>query len=163
MTEQGIIKNPIEAKTLIICQSTHHGNTLKIASVIANVLDAKIKKPSEVNSADLKGYDLIGFGSGIYNGKHHVSLFKLIENLERQNNKKVFIFSTATVVYKKMHTELKNELQSKGFDIINEFMCKGFMDYSFTKYVFGGLNKKRPNKKDLIDAKTFALTLKKKC
>ncbi len=162
MSEQGIIKNQNEAKTLIICQSVHHGNTLKIASVIANALEAKIKKPSEVNSADLKVYDLIGFGSGIYNGKHHVSLFKLIENLERQNNKKVFIFSTASFVYKKMHTELKNELQSKGFDIIDEFMCKGFMDYSFTKYVFGGLNKKSPNKKDLIEAKTFAMALKKK-
>ncbi|MBN1793187.1 flavodoxin family protein [Candidatus Woesearchaeota archaeon] len=145
---------------LIICQSIHHGNTMKVAKVIAEQLNAEIKKPSEVKSTDISKCDLIGLGSGIYNGKHHISLFKLVKNLELQKNKRAFIFSTASICYKKMHEPLRQELISKGFDIIDEFICRGFIDYSFIKYFFGGLNKKRPNEKDLTKAKDFALKIK---
>lgn len=162
MSNQEAIKKVLKPKVLIICQSIHHGSTMKIASVMAKALDAKIKKPSEVSERDLMAYDLIGFGSGIYNGKHHVSLFKLIENIKNQNSRKVFIFSTASFRYKKMHEDLRNELISKEFNIIGEFMCKGFMNYSFIKYIFGGLNKKRPNENDLLNAKDFAMTIKEK-
>jgi flavodoxin len=145
---------------LLICQSIHHGNTLKIAKVIAEQFNADVKKPSKVKSTDINKYNLIGFGSGIYDGKHHISLFKLVNKFEVQKNKKAFIFSTATICYKKMHEPLRQELISKGFDIIDEFICKGFIDYSFIKYFFGGLNKKRPNDKDLANAKAFALKIK---
>jgi flavodoxin len=67
---------------LIICQSIHHGNTLKVAKVLAEQLKAEIKKPSEVKSTDIKKYDLIGFGSGMYDRKHHISLFELVNNFE---------------------------------------------------------------------------------
>ena len=66
-------------KVLLICQSIHHGNTMKVAKAIAEQLNAEIKKPSEVEPTDINKYDVIGFGSGIYNRKHHTSLFKLIE------------------------------------------------------------------------------------
>lgn len=144
-------------KVLIICQSIHHGNSMKIAKAIGEVLHAEIKKPNEVKS--ISGYDLIGFGSGIYNGKHHESLFDFLVPLDIQNNKKVFIFSTASFKFMKMHKALRKKLVSKGFDIMGEFMCKGFMDYKFLKHFFGGLNKKRPNNKDIEDAKQFAENL----
>jgi len=60
-------------KTLIICQSIHHGNTMKVAKVIAEELNADLKKPSEIKLKDLDKYNLIGFGSGIYDGKHHAT------------------------------------------------------------------------------------------
>ena len=146
-------------KVLIICQSIHHGNTMKVAKVIAKELGADVKKPLEVKANDIDKYDLIGFGSGIYNGKHHISLFKLIEKFKLQKNKKTFIFTTATICYKKMAEPLKQKLIDKGFNVIDEFSCKGFIDFSFIKYFFGGLNKKRPNKNDLDKAKEFALKL----
>ncbi len=34
------------------------------------------------------------------------------------------------------------------------------MDYSFAKYIFDGLNKGRPNEKDLNKAKDFAIKIK---
>ena len=52
-------------KTLIICESVHHGNTKKIADAMAAVLNAEIKKPAEIDVGKLGEYDLIGFGSGI--------------------------------------------------------------------------------------------------
>ena len=147
-------------KVLIICQSIHHGNTMKVAKVIAAELNADIKKPSEVNTHQLSEYDVIGFGSGIYKRRHHISLFRLLNKTKPQENKKTFVFSTASSRYKKMHEPLKSELIAKGFDIIGEFICKGFMNYSFTRYIFGGINKKRPNEKDLEEAKDFAKTIK---
>ncbi len=48
----------------------------------------------------------------------------------------------------------------KGFIVISEFICKGFMNYSFTKYIFGGLNKKRPNELDFNNATDFAINIK---
>lgn len=147
-------------KVLMICTSIHHTNTLKIAKVIGEVLNAKIIKPTDVDIEILSDYDLIGFGSGIYNGKHHRSLLDLVSKLKTKNHKKVFIFSTATIPFEVMHRPLKECLIDKGFDIIGEFYCKGFMSHSFTKYIFGGLNKGRPNEKDLKKAQDFARKLK---
>lgn len=147
-------------KALIICQSIHHENTMKVAKVMTKVLGATIKKPTDVEEQDFVNYDIIGFGSWIYNGKHHISLFKLIESIDTQNNKKSFVFSTATICYKKMHEPFKQLLIKKWFTVVDEFMCKGFIDYWFLKYFFGGLNKHRPDEQDLAHAKEFALHLK---
>ena len=43
-------------KTLIICYSYHHGNTQKVAEVMAKVLDAETKAPQQTNREDLKNY-----------------------------------------------------------------------------------------------------------
>jgi len=146
-------------KTIIICASIHHGNTMKIAKAIGHVINAKVIKPEDFDLATISDYDLIGFGSGIYNQKNHKSLFDLVERLKIQNHQRAFIFSTATVKFLGMHKDLKKSLNEKGFEIIGEFQCRGFMNYSFTKYLFGGLNKGRPNEADLKNAETFAKEL----
>ena len=75
-------------------------------------------------------------------------------------DKKVFVFFTATLLVKSMHQPLNEILVDKGFVIVGEFHCKGFMTYSFTKYIFGGLNKGRPNEQDYKNAMHFAESLK---
>ncbi|MDH5266524.1 MAG: hypothetical protein OEW62_02465 [Candidatus Bathyarchaeota archaeon] len=59
----------------------HHNNTEKIASVFARVLDAQIKTPQQIDPEELQEYSLIGFGSGIYGGKHHKVLLDLADKL----------------------------------------------------------------------------------
>ncbi len=154
-------------KKLIICQSFHHGNTMKIAKVMADKLNAETKKPSEVKNEELNKYDLIGFGSGIYDGKHHNSLLDFVDKLPNGVGKKTFIFSTSGVPVAifgnsflnnysaKAHATLKNKLKSKNYKIICDFICPGFNTDIFLKY-FGGVNKNRPNEKDLASAKKFA-------
>lgn len=147
-------------KTLIVCQSVHHGNTLKVAQAMAERLNAEIRKPSEVAPGDLGAYDLVGFGSGIYNQKHHVSLLHLAQTLESRQGGKCYVFSTATTRRPEPHESLKKILETKGFEVVGEFVCPGFMDYSFTKLWFGGINKGRPNAADLERAREFASNLK---
>jgi len=73
--------------------SVHHGNTEKIARVIGDVLEADLAEPDEVDKSVISKYDLIGFGSGTYFGKHHPSLFRFVNSLPNQNGKAEFIFS----------------------------------------------------------------------
>jgi flavodoxin len=146
-------------KTLIIYISVHHGNTEKVAKVMANILEADLLQMAQVNANLLEQYDLIGFGSGIYFGKHHKSLLDFVASLPMLRNKKAFIFSTSGL--RKMrfihdfNKPLEEKLQQKGFNIIGKFSCRGF-DTSRAAMIVGGINKGRPNVKDFKQAEDFA-------
>ncbi|MCP8318553.1 MAG: flavodoxin family protein, partial [Candidatus Methylarchaceae archaeon HK01B] len=149
-------------KSLLVLFSYHHNNTEKIANIFAKVLDAQIKTPQQINPEELQEYSLIGFGSGIYGGKHHKFLLDLVDKLPQVTNRKAFIFSTSGVIKKnqpEIHLPLMEKLQSKGYMIIDEFNCAGFNTNSFLK-LFGGINKGRPNAEDLKHAEEFAQNLK---
>jgi len=75
-------------KCLIIVYSYHHNNTQKITEVFGKVLDAQVKSPQQTNPEELQGYDLVGFGSGIYGGKAHKATLKLADNLPKLQTKK---------------------------------------------------------------------------
>ena len=146
-------------KVLIIFYSYHHKNTEKVAKVIAQVLDAEIITPDQVNLEDIQDYDLVGFGSGIYGAKHHEYILDLVDNLPQVTEKKAFIFSTCAIIrLKHNHATIREKLESKGYTIVDDFSCKGFNTNSFIKY-FGGMNKRRPNSEDLQNAEEFALNL----
>lgn len=157
-------KDPLPVKSILVLYSYHHHNTEKIANVFAKVLDAQIKTPQQIKPGKLQEYDLIGFGSGIYSAKHHESLLELADNLPHVNNKKAFLFSTSGITGKsksaKDHSMLREKLLSKGYTIVDEFQCKGFNTNSFLK-LFGGMNKGRPNAKDLKNAEEFVNKLKR--
>lgn len=150
-------------KTLLIYISVHHGNTERVAKVMANILGAELLQVEQVDAGMLERYDLIGFGSGIYFGKHHKRLLDFVDKLPMTRNKKAFIFSTSGL--RKMwfihnfDKLLKEKLQRKGFDIIGDFSCRGY-DTSRAAMIVGGINKGRPNAKDLKQAKDFAGSLK---
>lgn len=148
-------------KSLIVLVSYHHNNTQKIAEVMARVLDAQVKTPEQINPDDLQQYDLIGFGSGIYAGRHHRTLRKFADELPKVVNKKAFVFSTCSNTRNapKYHSLLREKLQSKGYTILGESNCAGFITWGPYKLV-GGLKKGRPNADDLKLAEEFANNLK---
>ncbi|MHA2356467.1 MAG: flavodoxin domain-containing protein, partial [Candidatus Thorarchaeota archaeon] len=80
-------------KSLLVLVSIHHKNTEKVAKVIADVLDAKIITPRQFDPGEIQEYDMIGFGSGIYDEKHHRALLELADNLPQVSNNKAFLFS----------------------------------------------------------------------
>jgi flavodoxin len=110
-----------------------------------------------------EGYELIGLGSGIDSGRHYKELLAFVDRLQKCTNKRAFIFSTSAVFneskMKQDHSILRKQLQSKGYDVLGEFSCKGFNTNSFLKY-FGGMNRGRPNDNDLRQAAEFAHLLK---
>jgi len=151
-------------KTLIIYNSIHKNNTEKIAKAMAEELNADIIKPSEVKNYDMSDYDLIGLGSGIYSGKHHASILNLVDKLENVENKRFFIFSTSGMgesIFNRINNSLKEKILAKNGKIISIFNCPGYDVQGLFKYI-GGLNKNRPNEKDIEQAKAFVSELKPK-
>jgi flavodoxin len=150
-------------KKILIYFSYHHNNTEKIAQIMANVLEADLTTPLDINSTTLSTYELVGFGSGIYFGKHHKNLLNLVDSLPQTNNQKAFIISTSGQEGRseKFHKPLREKLLSKGYSIIGEFNCPGYDTYALTKLV-GGIKKGHPNQQDLEKATAFAINIKQK-
>ncbi len=147
-------------KALIILFSHHHKNTEKIAQVIAGAIGAEIKTPKETDPNAVLGYDLVGFGSGVYFGKLHKELLEFADELPQVQGNKAFIFSTSGEEGKgsKFHKPLREKLLVKGFIVAGEFNCQGLDTFGFNK-LRGGVGKGRPNQDDLKQAEVFAQNL----
>jgi flavodoxin len=154
--------------SIVVVSSYHHKNTEKVAARIAAVLSCRYAPPQEIIPQELSDYDLVGFGSGIYDARHHERLLALADELPQVNGKKAFLFSTDgtpralmkndTILHDKMlrdHAPLREKLQAKGYVIVGEWGCAGFNTNAFLKY-FGGINKGRPDARDLALAEEFA-------
>ncbi len=144
-------------KTIIICESVSHGNTLKVANAMAGVFQARVVKPEEFDVGAVGEYDLIGLGSGIYHGKHHKNLLELAEKLPSAD-KSVFIFSTSGKGDISQHRKLASILSSKGYSNAGEFNCKGWDTWGPFKFI-GGINKGLPNEAMLEQARDFAKSI----
>ena len=147
-------------KSLVIYVSISHANTKKIARAIADVLDAPLLEPEELDMNALSEYDLIGFGSGIYWGRFYKRLRSFIKELPAVQDKKAFLFGTCG------HNEIPSKpmetlLQKKGFTVIDKFSCLGFSTF-FLSPILGRSNKGRPNTEDFERAREFARGLKEK-
>ncbi len=127
---------------------------------MAEKINADILKAADVNLNKFEEYDIVGFGSGVYNGKLHKELSEILSKLSQQDDKKAFIFSTTgSKTYSSVaHERFRPMLEEEGFEVIGEFSCLGF-DTALTKE---GINKGRPNKQDIKDAEDFIVNIIKK-
>lgn len=135
---------------------------MRVAQVIADVLDAELKTPEMVTQESLTGYDLIGFGSGIYMGKHHRSLVNCVKGLDTLSGKKTFVFYTSGFskfpARPPFENALKEQLTKKNAHIIGTFSCRGLETYGPFR-IGGGKNKGHPDETDFNNARKFAKSL----
>ncbi|MBN1855656.1 MAG: flavodoxin family protein [Dehalococcoidia bacterium] len=150
---------------IIAYTSIHHGNTRRVAEVLADSLEAIAVDASALTARDVDGASLIGFGSGIFFGKHHQAVLACAEKCRNSNDTKAFIFSTAGFPYalarafgSDFHKDLRRLLVSGGFHIEGEFSCRGHDTYGLLRPI-GGIAKGHPNADDIEKAKAFALRL----
>jgi flavodoxin len=160
------LKGDPSMKILLLCVSVHHQNTAKIANKLSEVLNAPVKLPSDVTIEELSNYNMIGFGSGIYSQKHHPVLLNFIDKIPAEIRKTAFIFSTSGISRKfavknsidDPHKVISDMLIRKNWLIKGEYNCAGWNTNSFLKF-FGGLNRGKPDGKDLAEAERFAREL----
>jgi flavodoxin len=148
-------------KALVVCVSVSHGNTEKVARAIAEELGATVLAPEDVDVASLGEYDLVGFGSGIFSMAFHPRLRDFVRELPVAQRAKAFLFWTsggAELPFWSYKGPMIRLLESKGFDVVDTFSCRGF-DTWLPLRVVGGLNKGRPNPADLAAARSFATSL----
>lgn len=144
-------------EALIIYYSKYKENTKRIAEIIAEVIGAELIKSENLNAIETANYDLIGFGSGVYDQKQHQSIFEAIEKLDLKN-KNCFVFSTSAAGIEMYNKNAIDLLTAKGAVVKGSFSCKGFYTNKLLKMI-GGVSKGHPNNNDLTNAKNFAKKL----
>ncbi|AHH96527.1 flavodoxin family protein [Kutzneria albida] len=145
-------------KTVIVCASASHGNTKRIAEAMAQVLEAAVVAPEQIDAAELATYDLVGFGSGIFLRKFHPRLRRFAQSLPEGERGRAFVFATSGLPESRIRPftrPLARLLKRKGFEVDDTFSCRGFDTWLPFRLV-GGINKGRPNATDLEAARTFA-------
>ncbi len=143
----------------IVYASVHHGNTRKLAESMSAELSANLFTVAEADNVKLDQYELVGLGSGIYFGRHHASLCRLVDSWQNPP-RRVFIFSTAGLPFLRwfQHASLRKRLIKQGCEVVSEFCCRGW-DTVGPLWLMGGINRKHPNAKDLSRALQFARKL----
>lgn len=138
-------------KAVIVYHSSHHGNTRKLVEAIARGRDVTLVDTSAVKSADLSGYALIGFASGIYFGKFHEDVLEFAKN-NLPEDRKVFFLSTYGG---RSNTKAIEEVvKGRSAQVVGQFGCKGYDTFGPFKLV-GGICKGRPDENDLNSACHF--------
>lgn len=148
-------------KSIILCTSVSHGNSRRIAEAMGEVLGAKVVEPREIDNAELASYDLVGFGSGIYNLDFHRDLRARVDELPQQTHGRAFVFTTSGLPeppFRRYIRGFSRKLEIKGYEVVGTFSCRA-LDTWFPWAVFGGIRKGHPDEADLAAARAFAESL----
>ncbi|GLX24003.1 MULTISPECIES: flavodoxin family protein [Streptomyces] len=148
-------------KSVIVCASVSHGNTRRVADVMARALGAAVVAPGEADPAELAAADLVGFGSGVYYGRLHRTLTDLVRELPQARGR-AFVFATSGLPGLRpapFTRPLVRRLAEKGFRVDGGFTCRALDTWGPFGLV-GGVNRQRPDAGDLAAARAFAERLR---
>lgn len=143
---------------LLVVESKHLGNTLKIAKAMSEVVPLTIVNTQKAMDQNLSDYDIVGFGSGIYIGKHDKRIIKFAENL-REKEAYSFVFSTSGGADFEDNSKCLTDILTKKNNIVlGTFACKALDKFTFLKLI-GGVNKGHPDDTDFKNAQEFILNI----
>ena len=80
-------------KTAICYYSRHHGNTLKILQAMASVGEIDLIDVTRTKSAQLAGYDCVGFASGIYGFEFQKAVVEFARQQLPQSKPVFFVYT----------------------------------------------------------------------
>ena len=140
-------------KSVIVYYSKHHGNTKKLLDKIAVECGADLIDATEVKQADLSGYDLIGFASGIYYSKFQKSVLDFAEQ-NLPEGKRVFFIYTCGSMGKGYTNLIEQAVRAKNADIAGTYGCKRYDTFGPFKLV-GGIAKGHPDGGEIVGAVEF--------
>lgn len=134
---------------LIIVKSKHNDNTLKIAEAMSEAAPVTLARLEDIENYNIKNFDIIGFGSGVYMGNPDKDMLKFIDKIDYIGN--AFVFSTSmSLDYIKANERMTQILTDKGWNVLGSFGCKGF-----SKMLFFRKNKLKPDIDDFENAQNF--------
>ncbi|MHA1752443.1 MAG: flavodoxin family protein [Candidatus Helarchaeota archaeon] len=157
---------------ILICYHSKTGNTEKIAESIAKGLESfevSVRPAKDVDPNELKNYDVVFLGSGIYAGGIGKSAVNLIKNTT-SFPKNFVLFSTHANndprYYGKAFKKVEKIIKRAGSQIIGAFDCIGEnKNPKVVKLLLQSspelepaieLSKGHPNDEDFENAKNFA-------
>jgi len=132
----------------VLYYSGRSGNTMKVATVIAEALNIKAERIGKEKIELTEPVDLLFVGSGIYSHKPHKKARVLIGKLNPKMIKNAAAFGTYGN-HSEIGEQIKILLQEQGINVLGEpFVCKGAS--------VGTDNKGHPDATDLENAKEFS-------
>lgn len=144
-------------KTATCYYSRHHGNTLKILQAMASVGEIDLIDVTRTKSAQLAGYDCVGFASGIYGFEFQKAVVEFARQQLPQSKPVFFVYTYGGA--KGTGANAVAEIAAeKGCPVLGEFSCKGFDTFGPFKLV-GGIAKGHPNDREWAEAIPHDLTV----
>lgn len=140
-------------KAVIVCESTHHGNTRKLVDAIAAKFAVEVCDIAQADTIDLNAYELIGFASGISYGKFYEKITSVLREA-LPGGKKVFFLYTCAQNSGDFSESIRRLAEEKGCESVGSYGCKGFNTYGPLKLI-GGMNRKHPDENELQGAVDF--------
>ena len=140
-------------KTAIVYYSEHHGNTKKLLDAIAAQHDVDLVDITKNPSADLSGYDRIGFASGIYYSGFAKQIIAYAEK-KLPDEKPVFFIYTHGAPKGDFLKGIRAVTQQKNCPEIGEYRCQGYDTFGPFKLV-GGIAKGHPTADEIRKAVEF--------
>lgn len=138
-------------KTAVVYYSRHHGNTKKLIDALGQ--DVTAIDASQVQEADLSGYDAVGFASGIYYSKFHKTVLEFARKNLPEGKKVFFLYTCGTE--KKGYTKAIGEaVAERKAQVLGEYGCLGFDTFGPFKLI-GGVAKGHPTDEEIAGAAAF--------
>ncbi|MFH1512661.1 MAG: flavodoxin [Bacillota bacterium] len=141
-------------KTAIVYRSPHHGNTKRLLDAIQKAHPEVALIHAGEDTFAPEAYDFIGFASGVYAGKLHRMVRKVLDGIAGDGRKAFVIFTCGDPKGEKYNERFVNTLREKGFDTRGYYWCAGLDTFGPLK-LMGGMNKGRPNEDDIRGAVAF--------
>ena len=146
-------------KTAIVYYSQHHGNTKKLVEAISSQYEITLINVTEHKSADLTGFECIGFASGIYFSSFVKQILTFAEN-NLPENKPVFFMNTcgfqSPIIY---FDAIRKISRAKNCVEIGTYQCLGHDTFGPFKAI-GGIAKGHPDEDEINGAVEFYKTVK---
>lgn len=140
-------------KTVIVYESTHHGNTKKLIDAIKAQNEVDVIGYEKADKELLEQYDVIGFASGIAFSKFYKGITATAQN-ELPANKKVFFIYTCGKNSRDYSAQIRKIAEESGCVSLGSYGCTGFDTYGPFKLI-GGINKNHPDADEIQGAVNF--------
>lgn len=139
-------------KVAIIYRSRHKGNTKKLLNAIAARNPVTLINAHFVTGMDLRGYDAVGFATGVAMEQVYPEVLKAVNWLP--TGKKVFFLYTCGKPDDRYIQPLADAAREKGAEILGIYGCTGHYSFGPLRLI-GGLKKGHPTEAEMKGAVTF--------
>jgi flavodoxin len=151
----------------IVLYSSKGGNTEKVASEIASELNCpciKITKDFNSSTVNLRDFDLVFLGTGIYGAKPNAELLNYLNEMNPKNNINFALFITWVgrgTTDKAVYDKIKATVEAKGQRLLENYYSCLFEGRSIiARFIFPD-TKGHPTTEDLSNARKWASELTK--
>ncbi len=140
-------------KTILIYESTHHGNTKKLVDAVAKRYGIRTATVEEAAAMDLSAYDRIGIASGVAFGKFYEATERFMDN-SLPKGKDVFFLYTCGNDSGKYANSVSAKARARDCRVLGVYGCRGFDTFGPFKLI-GGIAKGHPTQNEIDGAVEF--------